>query len=78
MLCLVWLFATFCNSLNCNSSGFSVYGVLQGIFLTQGSNLNLLCLLHCRQILYLLLSHQGLPFEWMENYHLISGHQILT
>ena len=31
------------------------YFLLQGIFLTQGSNL---CLLHCRQILYPL-SHQG-------------------
>ena len=26
--------------------------LLRGIFLTQGSNLYLLCLLHCRQILY--------------------------
>ena len=26
--------------------------LLQGIFLTQGLNLGLLCLLHCRQILY--------------------------
>ena len=26
--------------------------LLQGIFLTQGSNLNFLCLLHCRWILY--------------------------
>ena len=33
------------------------YILLQGIFLTQGSNLHLLCLLHCRQILDLL-SHQ--------------------
>ena len=32
--------------------------LLQGIFPTQGSNLHLLCLLHCRQILYLL-SHHG-------------------
>ena len=31
-----------------------------GIFLTQGSNPCLLCLLHCRQILHLL-SHQGSP-----------------
>ena len=31
---------------------------LQGIFLAQGSNPHFLCLLHCRQILYLL-SHQG-------------------
>ena len=28
--------------------------LLQGIFPTQGSNPSLLCLLHCRQILYLL------------------------
>ena len=34
--------------------------LLQGIFLTQGSNLCLLCLLHCRQILYPL-SHLGSP-----------------
>ena len=34
--------------------------LLQGIFPTQGSNLYLLCLLHCRQILYSL-SHEGIP-----------------
>ena len=34
--------------------------LLQGIFPTQGSNLHLLCLLHCRQILYHL-RHQGSP-----------------
>ena len=34
--------------------------LLQGVFPTQGSNLSLLHLLHCRQILYLL-SHQGSP-----------------
>ena len=28
------------------------HALLQGIFLTQGSNLSLLCLLHCGQILY--------------------------
>ena len=28
------------------------HALLQGTFLTQGSNLYLLCLLHCRQILY--------------------------
>ena len=28
------------------------HALLQGIFLTQGSNLRLLWLLHCRQILY--------------------------
>jgi len=34
--------------------------LLQGIFLTQGSNPHSLCLLHCRQILYPL-SHLGSP-----------------
>ena len=34
--------------------------LIQGIFLTQGSNL---ALLHCRQILYCL-SHQGSPLSW--------------
>ena len=34
--------------------------LLQWIFLTQGLNPHILCLLHCRQILYLL-SHQGSP-----------------
>ena len=36
------------------------YLLLQGIFLTQGSNPYLLCLLHCRQILYWL-NHRGSP-----------------
>ena len=54
-----------CNPMGCSLSGSSVLGILharmgchsllQGIFLTQGSNL---ILLHCRQSLYLL-SHQG-------------------
>ena len=44
------------NSLDKNS-GVSCYSLLQGIFLTQGSNLGLL---NCRQILYYL-SHQGNP-----------------
>ena len=35
--------------------------LLQGIFLTQGLNLSLLHLWHCRQVL-LLLSHQGSPY----------------
>ena len=56
----------------CDSPGSSVHGILQArvlewvanfllqrIFLTQGSNLHLLCLLHCRWILYPL-SHRGL------------------
>ena len=38
-------------------SGVGCHSLLQGIFLTQGSNPGLL---HCRQILYHL-SHQGIP-----------------
>ena len=34
------------------NAGVGCLALLQGIFLTQGSNLHLLCLLHCRQILY--------------------------
>ena len=39
--------------------------LLQGIFSTQESNLHLLCLLHCKRILYQL-SHRGSPriLEW--------------
>ena len=40
--------------------GVGWHFLLQGIFLTQGLNLRLLCLLHCRQILYHL-SHQREP-----------------
>ena len=60
-----------CNPLDCNpwgllcpwnspgkNTGVGCHSFLQGIFLTQGSNLSLL---HCRQILYCL-SHQGNPF----------------
>ena len=39
----------------------SCHFLLQGIFLTQGLNTSLLCLLHCRLILYLL-SHWGIPY----------------
>ena len=42
-------------------TGVGSHFFLQRIFLTQGSNLHLLCLLHCRQILYHL-SCQGSPF----------------
>ena len=35
---------------------------LQGIFLTQGLSPHLLCLLHCRWILYLLSHHWGSPY----------------
>ena len=53
-----------CDSLDCSPPGSSVHGIPQakilegvaifslGIFLTQGSNPRLLCLLHCRQIPY--------------------------
>ena len=34
------------------NTGAGCHFLLQGIFQTQGSNLHLLCLLHCRQILY--------------------------
>ena len=34
------------------NTGVSCHFLLQGIFPTQGSNLHLLCLLHCRQILH--------------------------
>ena len=40
------------------NTGMGCHFHLQGIFLTQGSNMLLLCLLHCRQILYPL-SHGG-------------------
>ena len=42
------------------NTGVGCHFLLQGIFLTQGSNLHLLGLLHYRQILYLL-GHQGRP-----------------
>ena len=54
-----------CDPMDCSLPNSSVHGILQarilewvahsllqGIFLTEGSNLCLLCLLHCRQILY--------------------------
>ena len=40
------------------NTGVGCHFFLQGIFLAQGLNLHLLCLLHCRQTLYLL-SHCG-------------------
>ena len=64
---------TLCHPMDRSLPGSSVYGIfpgkntgvachdfLQGIFLTQGSNLHLMCLLHCRWILYQL-SHKGSP-----------------
>ena len=43
-----------------NHARVGCHALLQGIFLTQGSDSRLLCLLHCRGILYPL-SHQGSP-----------------
>ena len=37
-----------------NSTGLGSPALLQGIFPTQGSNLRLLCFVHCRRLLYLL------------------------
>ena len=64
-------FLTVCHPMECSPPGSSVYGdspgkntgmgchaLLQGIFLTQESNPCLLCLLHCRQILYCLSNHK--------------------
>jgi len=42
------------------NAGAGCHFPFQGIFLTQRSNLHLLCLLHCRWVPYLL-SHQGSP-----------------
>ena len=63
---------TLCDPMNCSLPGFSVHGdspgkntgvgchaLLQGVFLTQGSNLGLL---HCRWILYAL-SHLRSPIH---------------
>ena len=77
VLCLVTQsFLTLCYPMDDSPPSSSVYGdslgkntgvgyhaLLQGIFLTQGSNPSLL---HCRQILYCL-SHQGSPriLEWV-------------
>ena len=46
------------------NTGVGCHFLLQGIFLTQGSNPCLLDLLHCRQILYSL-SHLGSPLQFM-------------
>ena len=42
------------------NTGVGCHFLLQGIFLTQGLNPHLLCLLHCRWILYWM-SHRGSP-----------------
>ena len=43
------------------NTGVGCHFLLQGVFPTQGSHLHLLCLLHCRQILYML-SPWGSPY----------------
>ena len=42
------------------NTGVGCHALLQGIFLIQGLNPHLLCLLHCRQVLYPL-NHLGSP-----------------
>ena len=74
---------TLCDPMDCSPPGFSVHGILQarilkvgchfliqGIFLTQGSNLSLL---HCRQILYHL-SLQGSLTKTELNLHCYDPH----
>ena len=62
----VWLFATpwtvvrqvpLSRDFPNKNAGMGCHFLLQGIFPTQGSNLRLLCLLHCRRTLY----HWGSP-----------------
>ena len=48
------------------NAGVGCLSLLQGIFLTQGSNLGLL---HCRLILYCL-NHQGSPYLLLTHYRL--------
>ena len=65
IVCLVTqLCPTLYNSLDCKLSGSSVHGIFQArimewvaISFSKGSTLHLLCLLHCRRILYPLSHH---------------------
>ena len=50
------------------NTGLDCHFLLQAIFLTHGLNLCLLCLLHCRQILYLL-GHWGSHTLLLSNYY---------
>ena len=78
---------TLCNLIDCSPPGFSIHGdspgkntgvgchaLLQGIFPTQILNPCLLCLLYCRQILYLLSSRY---IEWhpINCSYLLSTHE---
>ena len=53
------------------NTGVGCHALLQGIFLTQGSNPHLLCLMHWRQILYPL-SQQGSPEGSLKWKYLVS------
>ena len=87
LLCLVTQSCpTLCDLMDCSPPGsfvqrsspgkntaVSCHALLQGIFLTQGLNPHLLCLLHCRWILYPL-SHVGSPYSYDSSpihYHLL-------
>ena len=76
---------TLCGPVDCSPPGSSVHRILQGrilewvampssrgssCFLTQGSNLCLLCLLHCRQILYSWATREA-PYMTMYHYNCI-------
>ena len=68
----VWLFATPWTQLTrllCpwtspgKNTGVNCHALLQGLFLNRGWNPHFLCLLHCRQILYLF-CHLGSLYIW--------------
>ena len=84
--CLVTqLCPTLCNPLNCSlpvsfvhgnflgkNTGVGCHFLLQGVFPTQRSNPHFLCLLHCRQILYLLMKRFSSDARTAESsFHLI-------
>ena len=55
-----WIMGFFCPwGFSDKNIGVGCHAFLQGIFLTQGLNLSLLCLRHCRQSLYLLVHQEG-------------------
>ena len=47
------------------NTGVGCHALLQGIFVTQGSNPQFLCLLHCRRILCHCVT--GKPFSWSDH-----------
>ena len=58
-----WTVASLSMGFPSKNTGVGCHRLLQGIFLTQGSNL---CFLHCRQILYCL-SHREANYIWAVN-----------